>query len=175
MDWIHQLQQKAASRHQGSPRSHFRSSRMASKVRPRTRELAQHVLLAVHAATDGQPRRRRMLAGIHGATADAVLYAVDQGWIELKGMPHGRGQTADRQGSQLEPTRPSSRAPPAVRVVSFLKSATALSGGIVAGVLRSGAEIHTEFALDTTLTDTNSHSNGAEHIKTIELRAGDHS
>jgi hypothetical protein len=26
-----------------------------------------------------------MLSGIHGATAGAVLYAVDQGWIELEG------------------------------------------------------------------------------------------
>ena len=27
-----------------------------------------------------------MLSGIHGATADAVPYAVDQGWIELQGV-----------------------------------------------------------------------------------------
>jgi hypothetical protein len=58
---------------------------MASKVRPATRELAQYVVRAVHAATDGQPRRWTMLSGIHGATAGAVLYAVEQGWIELQG------------------------------------------------------------------------------------------
>ena len=27
----------------------------------------------------------KMLSGIHGATADSVLYAVDQGWLELEG------------------------------------------------------------------------------------------
>jgi hypothetical protein len=58
---------------------------MASKVRPATRELAQHVVRVVHAATDGQPRRWTMLSGIPGATAGAVLYAVEQGWIELQG------------------------------------------------------------------------------------------
>jgi len=26
-----------------------------------------------------------MLSGIHGATDDAVLYAVEQGWMELEG------------------------------------------------------------------------------------------
>jgi hypothetical protein len=27
-----------------------------------------------------------MLSGIHGATADAVIYAVEEGWIELEGL-----------------------------------------------------------------------------------------
>ena len=58
---------------------------MASKVGPATRELARYVLRVIHAATDGQPRRWTMLSGIHGATAGAVLYAVEQGWIELQG------------------------------------------------------------------------------------------
>jgi hypothetical protein len=26
-----------------------------------------------------------MLSSIHGATADSVVYAVDQGWLELEG------------------------------------------------------------------------------------------
>jgi hypothetical protein len=59
---------------------------MASKVRQSTRDLARHVTKAVYAATDGQPRRWRMLSSIPGATAASVLYAVDQGWIELEGV-----------------------------------------------------------------------------------------
>jgi hypothetical protein len=58
---------------------------MASKVRTARRELAHHVVRVVYEATDGQPRRWRMLSGIHGATANAVLYAVEQGWLELEG------------------------------------------------------------------------------------------
>ena len=58
---------------------------MASNVRQSTPELARHITRAVYEATDGQPRRWRMLSGIHGATADAVLYAVEQGWLELEG------------------------------------------------------------------------------------------
>jgi hypothetical protein len=58
---------------------------MASKVRQSTRELARHITKAVYEATDRQPRRWRMLSTIPGATADSVLYAVDQGWLELEG------------------------------------------------------------------------------------------
>ena len=28
---------------------------------------------------------KEILTGIHGATADTVLYAVDQGWLKLEG------------------------------------------------------------------------------------------
>lgn len=69
----------------GTPLSPRRSSRMGSKVRQSTRELARHVTRAVYEAADGQPRRWRMLSTIPGATASSVLYAVDQGWIELEG------------------------------------------------------------------------------------------
>jgi hypothetical protein len=58
---------------------------MASKVRQSTRDLARHITRAVYQATDGQPRRWRMLSTIPGATADAVLYAEEQGWLELEG------------------------------------------------------------------------------------------
>jgi hypothetical protein len=58
---------------------------MASKVRPHTRELAHHITRAVYEFADGQPRRFRMLATIPGATAASVLYAKEQGWIELEG------------------------------------------------------------------------------------------
>jgi hypothetical protein len=58
---------------------------MASKVRQSTRELARHITKAVYEATDGQSRRWRMLSTIPGATADAVLYAEEQGWLELEG------------------------------------------------------------------------------------------
>ncbi len=58
---------------------------MASKVRPSTRELARHITRAVYEATDGRPRQWRMLSTIPGATAASVLYAAEQGWIELEG------------------------------------------------------------------------------------------
>jgi hypothetical protein len=58
---------------------------MASKVRPSTRELARHITRAVYESTDGQPGRWRMLSTIPGATAVSVLYAEEQGWIEMEG------------------------------------------------------------------------------------------
>ena len=58
---------------------------MASKVSKATQELARHVVRSVYAATDGQTMKWRMLAGIPGATAGAVLYAVEQGWVKLEG------------------------------------------------------------------------------------------
>jgi hypothetical protein len=58
---------------------------MASKVRQSTRDLARHITRAVYQATDGQPRRWRMLSTIPGATAASVVYAQEQGWIELEG------------------------------------------------------------------------------------------
>ena len=56
-----------------------------SRAGPRTPELAKDVVRAIYAATDGQPRRWRMLSGIRGAGVEAVRYAVDQGWIEIQG------------------------------------------------------------------------------------------
>jgi hypothetical protein len=58
---------------------------MASKVRQSTRDLARHITRAVYESTDGQLRRWRMLSTIPGATAAAVLYAEEQGWLELEG------------------------------------------------------------------------------------------
>lgn len=58
---------------------------MASKVRQSTRDLGRPITRAAYESTDGQPRRWRMLSTIPGATADAVLYAEEQGWIELEG------------------------------------------------------------------------------------------
>ena len=58
---------------------------MASKVRQSAKELARHVTRALYEATDGQPRRWRMLSAIPDATAASVLFAVDQGWLELEG------------------------------------------------------------------------------------------
>lgn len=69
----------------GSPRTVYRSDAMASRVRPSTRELARHVTRAVYESSDGQPQRWRMLSTIQGATVASVLYAVEQGWIELEG------------------------------------------------------------------------------------------
>ena len=58
---------------------------MASRVRQSTRDLARYVTRAVYESADGQPWRWRTLSTIPGATAASVLYAVDQGWLELEG------------------------------------------------------------------------------------------
>ena len=58
---------------------------MGSRVRQSTRELARHITRAVYESADGQPGQWRMLSGIPGATATAVLYAEEQGWIQLEG------------------------------------------------------------------------------------------
>ena len=63
---------------------------MASRVRQSTRDLARYVTRAVYESADGQPRRWRTLSTIPGATAASVLYAVDQGWIELEGAHSAR-------------------------------------------------------------------------------------
>jgi hypothetical protein len=62
-----------------------RSRPMASRVLPSTRELARHITRAVYESSDGQPGCWRMLSSIPGATAASVLYAKEQGWIELEG------------------------------------------------------------------------------------------
>ena len=83
---------------------------MASKVRASSRELARHVTRALYEATDGQPRKWRMLSSIPGATAASVLYAEGQGWIVLEGgpqrVPDGGRQEAGRQGGPLAFRRP---------------------------------------------------------------------
>jgi hypothetical protein len=78
---------KVISKGAGRERVSFflRSNTMASKVRQSTRDLARQITRAVYEATDGHLRRWRMLSGIPDATDDAVLYAVDQGWLELEG------------------------------------------------------------------------------------------
>jgi hypothetical protein len=58
---------------------------MACKVRHSTWELARHITRAIYQSSDGQPGRWRMLSSIPGATAASVLYAEEQGWIELEG------------------------------------------------------------------------------------------
>ena len=58
---------------------------MGSKVRQSIRDLARHITKAAYESADGQPRRWRLLSSIAGATASAVLYAEEQGWIELEG------------------------------------------------------------------------------------------
>ena len=78
----HACPQQAPHRNTVAPSSF---SYMGYKVRPSTRELARYITRAVSEATDGQPRRWRMLSSIPGATADSVLYAKEQGWIELEG------------------------------------------------------------------------------------------
>jgi hypothetical protein len=58
---------------------------MASRVRQSTRDLARYITRAVYEATDGRPRQWKMLSTIPGATAASVVYAAEQGWIELEG------------------------------------------------------------------------------------------
>jgi hypothetical protein len=64
----------------------LRTSQMTSnKPSKITQELALQIVRSVYFATDGQPMRWRMLSGIRGATAEAVIYAVQQGWLKLEG------------------------------------------------------------------------------------------
>jgi hypothetical protein len=70
---------------------------MASKVRASTREPARNVTRGLYEATDGQPRKWRMLSSIAGATAASVLYAEPQGWIELEGA-HSACLTEEGEG-----------------------------------------------------------------------------
>jgi hypothetical protein len=58
---------------------------MASRVRQSTRDLARYITRAVYEATDGRSRQWKMLSTIPGATAASVVYAAEQGWIELEG------------------------------------------------------------------------------------------
>ena len=81
-----------------TPRTVCRTDALASRVRRSTRELARHVTRAVYESADGQPRRWRMLSGISGATQMAVLYAKEQGWIELEG---GHSACLTEEGRKL--------------------------------------------------------------------------
>ena len=82
----------------GTLRTVSRSDAMASKVRQSTRELARHITRVVYEASDGQPRRWRMVSTIPGATVASVLYAEEQGWIELEG---GRKACLTEEGRRL--------------------------------------------------------------------------
>ena len=46
-----------------------------------TETLALHLVRALYNATDGKPNQWRMLAGLYGATADAIEFAVARGWL----------------------------------------------------------------------------------------------
>ena len=39
---------------------------------------------ALYKATDGKPNQWRMLAGLDGATADAIEFAVARGWLLIE-------------------------------------------------------------------------------------------
>ena len=82
----------------GTPRKAYRSEIMASRVRPSTRELARHITRVVYESSDGQPHRWRMLSTIPGAPGASVLYAKEQGWIELEG---GRRACLTEEGRRL--------------------------------------------------------------------------
>ena len=58
---------------------------MARKVSKETETLARHILQTIYIDTDGQPGQWRMLSGIEGVTASVVMYAVNRGWVELRG------------------------------------------------------------------------------------------
>jgi hypothetical protein len=69
----------------GTPGRRVRSSAMARKVSKETETLARHILQTIYIDTDGQPGQWRMLSGIEGVTASVVMYAVNRGWVELRG------------------------------------------------------------------------------------------
>ena len=50
-----------------------------------TEALALHLVGALYNATDGRPNQWRMLAGLDGATADAIEFAVARGWLLIEG------------------------------------------------------------------------------------------
>ena len=58
---------------------------MPPKTPKETQALALHIVRALYRATDGVPGQWRMLSGMRGATADAVMYAFEIGWVELEG------------------------------------------------------------------------------------------
>jgi hypothetical protein len=58
---------------------------MARKVSKETETLARHILQTIYIDTDGRPGQWRMLSGIEGVTASVVMYAVNRGWVELRG------------------------------------------------------------------------------------------
>ena len=57
---------------------------MPPKAPKETKALAQRIVRTLYLATDGAPRQWRMLSSFQGATDDAVMYALKNGWIELE-------------------------------------------------------------------------------------------
>ena len=49
-----------------------------------TETLALHLVHALYNVTDGKPQQWRMLAGLDGATADAIEFAVARGWMIIE-------------------------------------------------------------------------------------------
>jgi hypothetical protein len=58
---------------------------MPPKTSKETQALAQRIVRTLYIDTDGAPRQWRMLSSFPGATVEAVMYALESGWIELKG------------------------------------------------------------------------------------------
>jgi hypothetical protein len=58
---------------------------MARKVSKETEILARHILQTIYIATDGRPGQWRMLSAIEGVTVSVVMYALNRGWVELRG------------------------------------------------------------------------------------------
>jgi hypothetical protein len=80
---------------------------MASKLKPKTEieTLALQILRSLYVATEGQPMQWRMLSGIEGAIEEAVLYAVEQGWLDLEGNHSVRLTDQGRDWWSRVPTR----------------------------------------------------------------------
>jgi hypothetical protein len=67
------------------PLSTFSNMEHASKAAPETVALARQILRSIYLVTEGRQLAACRLSSIPGATAAAVLYAVRNHWLELKG------------------------------------------------------------------------------------------
>src|SRR5512143_2772510 len=75
-----------ASRHDASLAARWEACQ-TSPMSSETETLALHLVHALYNVTDGKPQQWRMLAGLDGATADAIEFAVARGWMDHRGRP----------------------------------------------------------------------------------------
>jgi hypothetical protein len=56
----------------------------SNALTPRADASARRILLSVYLATDGRPLAACRMSNLHGATAEAMLFALRSRWLELK-------------------------------------------------------------------------------------------
>jgi hypothetical protein len=76
---------KSRDRERGLMRRNPTSLVSASNaLAPRADALARRILLSIYLATDGRPLAECRMSSLHGATAEAMLFALRSRWLELK-------------------------------------------------------------------------------------------